>query len=166
DREQGLRLQATRWAAARGSVAVWRRLQAASERFVVTSGTPRTVGECLQVAIAAYNAARTGTAAEARRLALQALSAGSLLEDPGPESGGFWIAPFVLVLAHADDDEVRVCTEVIEWAKQHGSLPAFSMAAQLRAYACLRCGSLADAEAAGLSARDDPGVAGLFPFLW
>jgi len=53
---------------------------------------------------------------------------------------------------------------VIEWAKQHGSLPAFSMAAQLRAYACLRCGFLADAEADALSALEHPGVPGLFPF--
>ena len=37
EREQGLRLQATRWAAVRGSVAAWRRLQATGERFVVTS---------------------------------------------------------------------------------------------------------------------------------
>ena len=62
----------------------------------------------------------------------------------------------MLVLAHADNDEVRVSTEVIEWAKEHGSLPAFSMAAQLRAYACLRCGSLADAEADALSALSTP----------
>ena len=60
--------------------------------------------------------------------------------------------------------QARVSTEVIEWAKQHGSLPAFSMAAQLRAYACLRCGSLADAEADALSALEHPGVPGLFPF--
>ena len=104
EREQGLRLQATRWAAVRGSVAVWRRLQATGERFVVTSRTPRTIGERLQVAAAAYEAARTGTAAEARELALQALADGRLLEDPGPESGGFWIVPSVLLLAHADDD--------------------------------------------------------------
>ena len=123
EREQGLRLQATRWAAARGSIAVWRRLEATGERFVVESRTPRTTGERLQVAAAAYDAARTGTAAEARELALRALADGRLLEDPGPESGGFWIAPFVLVLAHADDDQARVSTEVIEWAKKHGSLP-------------------------------------------
>jgi DNA-binding CsgD family transcriptional regulator len=164
EREQGLRLQATRWAAARGSVAIWRRLEATGQRFVVESRAPRTIGERLQVAAAAYDAARTGTAAEARELALQALADGRLLEDPGPESGGFWIAPFVLVLAYADDDQARVSTEVIEWAKQHGSLPAFSMAAQLRAYACFRRGSLADAEADALSALEHPGVPGLFPF--
>src|SRR5215475_4070453 len=164
EREQGLRLQATRWAAARGSVAVWRRLMEREKRFVVESRTPWTTGERLEVAAAAYDAARTGTAAEARELALQALADGRLLEDPGPESGGFWIAPFVLVLAHADDDEVRVSTEVIEWAKQHGSLPAFSMAAQLRAHAYLRRGSLADAEADALTALEHPGVPGLFPF--
>ena len=164
EREQGLRLQATRWAAARGSVAVWHRLEATGERFVAESRTPRTTGERLQVAAASYEAARTGTAAEARELALQALADGQLLEDPGPESGGYWIAPFVLVLAHADDDQARVSTEVIEWAKQHGSLPVFSMAAQLRAHAYLRCGSLAEAEADALSALEQPAVPGLFPF--
>jgi DNA-binding CsgD family transcriptional regulator len=148
EHEQGLRLQATRWAAVRGgSVAVWRRLQEAGERFVVTSGTPRTIGERLHVAAAAYEAARTGTADDARELALQALADGRLLDDPGPESGAFWIAPSVLFFAYADDDAARVSTDVIEWAKQHGSLPAFSMAAQLRAYASVRRGLLAEAEA-------------------
>ena len=148
EHEQGLRLQATRWAAVRGgSVAVWRRLQQAGERFVVTSGTPRTIGGRLHVAAAAYEAARTGTADEARELALQALADGRLLDDPGPESGAFWIAPSVLFFAYADDDAARISTDVIEWAKQHGSLPAFSMAAQLRAYASVRRGLLAEAEA-------------------
>ena len=107
DREQGLRLQATRWVAVRGSVAVWRHLQATGERFVVTSRRPQTIGERLQVAVAAYDAARTGTAREARELALQAFADGRLLEDPGPESGGFWIAPTVLLLAYADDDAAQ-----------------------------------------------------------
>ena len=164
EREQGLRLQATRWTAVRGSIAVWRRLQATGDRFVVASGTPRTTGERLQVASAAYEAARTGTAAEARELALQALAEGELLEDPGPESGGFWIAPFVLVLAHADDDGIEVCTQVIDWAKDNGSLPAFSMAAQLRAYSYLRRGALADAEADAASALEHPGLPGFPPF--
>jgi DNA-binding CsgD family transcriptional regulator len=164
EREKGLRLQATRWAAVRGSVAVWRRLQATGERFVVTSGTPRTIGECLHVAVAAYDVARTETAGEARELALQAFADGRLLEDPGPESGGFWIVPTVLLLAHADDDGARVSTAVIEWAKQHGSLPAFSMAAQLRAYVCLRRGSLAEAEADAASALEHPGLPGFPPY--
>jgi DNA-binding CsgD family transcriptional regulator len=163
EREQGLRLQATRWAAVRGgSVAVWRRLQEAGERFVVTSPTPRTTGERLQVAAAAYEAARTGTADEARELALQALADGQLLDDPGPESGAFWIAPSVLFFAYADDDVVRVSTEVIEWAKQHGSLPAFSMAAQLRAYASMRRGLLTEAEADAAGALEQPGPQTLY----
>jgi DNA-binding CsgD family transcriptional regulator len=163
EREQGLRLQATRWAAVRGgSVADWRRLQATEERFVVTSRTPRTIGERLHVAVAAYEVARTGTAAEARELALQALADGRLIEDPGPESGGFWIAPAVLFLAHADDDAARVSTEVIEWAKQHGSLPSFSMAAQLRAYGCVRRGLLAEAEADAVSALEHPHLPDLY----
>jgi DNA-binding CsgD family transcriptional regulator/DNA polymerase III delta prime subunit len=163
EREQGLRLQATRWAAVRGgSVAVWRRLQEAGERFVVTSPTPRTTGERLQVAAAAYEAARTSTVDEARELALQALADGRLLDDPGPESGAFWIAPSVLFFAYADGDVARVSTEVIEWAKQHGSLPAFSMAAQLRAYAAVRCGLLAEAEADAASALEQPGPQTLY----
>ena len=126
EREQGLRLQATRWAAVRGSIAVWRRLQTTGDRFVVTTRRPRTTGERLQVAVAAYDAARAGTAGEARELALRAFANGQMLDDPGPESGGFWIVPTVLLLAYADDDGERVCTEVIEWAKHHGSLPAFA----------------------------------------
>jgi DNA-binding CsgD family transcriptional regulator/predicted negative regulator of RcsB-dependent stress response len=164
EREQGLRLQATRWVAVRGSVAVWRRLQATEERFVVTSRRPRTIGERLYVAVAAYDAARTGTARKARELALQAFADGRLLEDPGPESGGFWIVPTVLLLAHADDDGARVSTAVIEWAKQHGSLPAFSMAAQLRAYISVRRGALAEAEADARGALEHPGVSGFPPY--
>jgi DNA-binding CsgD family transcriptional regulator len=163
ERERGLRLQATRWAAVRGgSVAVWRRLQEAGERFVVTSPTPRTTGERLRVAAAAYETARTGTADETRELALQALADGRLLDDPGPESGAFWIAPSVLFFAYADADVIRVSTEVLEWAKQHGSLPAFSMAAQLRAYASVRCGLLAEAEADAASALEQPGPQTLY----
>ena len=163
EREQGLRLQATRWAAVRGgSVAVWRRLQEEGERFAVTSPIPRTTGERLQVAAAAYEAARTDTADETRDLALQALADGQLLDDPGPESGAFWIAPSVLFFAYADADVIRVSTEVIEWAKQHGSLPAFSMAAQLRAYASMRCGLLAEAEADAASALEQPGPQTLY----
>jgi DNA-binding CsgD family transcriptional regulator/Flp pilus assembly protein TadD len=162
-REQGLRLQATRWAAVRGSVTIWRRLQETGERFVVTSRTPRTIGERLQVAVAAYDAARAGTAAEARELALQAFADGELLEDPGPESGGFWVVPTVLLLAYADEDGERVASAVIEWAKQHGSLPAFTMAARLRAYIYLRSGSLAEAEADATSAHEHPGLPPGFP---
>jgi DNA-binding CsgD family transcriptional regulator len=163
EREQGLRLQATRWAAVRGSVKVWLRLQERGERFVVTSRTPRTTGERLQVAMAAYDAARLGTACEARELAMQAFGDGQLLEDPGPESGGFWIVPTVLLLAYADEDGERVATAVIEWAKLHGSLPAFSMAARLRAYIYLRRGSLAEAEADATSAHEHPGLPPGFP---
>jgi tetratricopeptide (TPR) repeat protein len=164
ERELGLRLQATRWVAARGSVEAWWRIQTTGERFVVTTRTPQTPGERLHVALAAHEAVRTGTAAEARRLALLAIGDGRLLDDPGPESGGFWLPPAVLLLAHADDDAARVSTEVIEWAKQHGSLPAFSMAAQVRASACLRRGLLAEAEADAVSALEHPGLPGFPPW--
>jgi DNA-binding CsgD family transcriptional regulator len=163
EREQGLRLQATRWAAVRGgSVTVWHRLRESGERFVATSRTPRTVGERLHTAVAAYEAARTGTADEAKKLALQALADGWLLDDPGPESGAFWIAPSVLFFAYADADVARVSTDVIEWAKQHGSLPAFSMAAQLRAYASVRRGLLEEAEADAATTLEQPAFQTLY----
>jgi DNA-binding CsgD family transcriptional regulator len=163
EREHGLRLQATRWAAVRGaSVSLWRRLQATGERFPVPSSTPRTIGERLQVAVAAYEVARAATAAEARELSLQALADERLLEDLGAESGGFWIAPVVLLFAHADDDAIRVSTQVIDWAERHGSLPAFSMAAQLRAYAFQRRGALAEAEADAASALEHPDLPGFY----
>ena len=133
------------------------------ERFVVTTRRPRTTGERLQVAVAAYDAARAGTADEARELALRAFANGKMLDDPGPESGGFWIVPSVLLLAYADDDGERVCTEVIEWANHHGSLPAFAMAARLRAYIYLRRGALAEAEADAASAHEHPGLPRAFP---
>jgi DNA-binding CsgD family transcriptional regulator/tetratricopeptide (TPR) repeat protein len=162
-REQGLRLQAARWVAVRSSIADWRRLQATGDRFVVTSSAPTTTGERLQVAVTAYETARTGTAADARELALHALRDAELPEDPSPESGAFWIAPLVLVLVDADDEAVRVCTRVLQWAERHGSLPAFSMAAQLRAYAFLRRGALVDAEADSASALEHPGPPGFPP---
>jgi DNA-binding CsgD family transcriptional regulator len=162
EREQGLRLQATRWVAVRAHVTVWQRLQAGGERFAIGPGTPQTTGERLGLAHAAYEAARARTAEEARELALRAYGDGALLEDPGPESGGFWIVPIVLLFAHADADGLLVNTEVIEWAKQYGSLPAFRMAAQLRAYVQARRGFLAEAEADATSATADramfPGV--------
>ena len=89
EREHGLRLQATRWAAVEApAFRSRRRLQATGERFLVTSPTPRTIGERLHVAVAAYEAARTGTAAEARELALQALADERLLEELGAEAAG------------------------------------------------------------------------------
>jgi DNA-binding CsgD family transcriptional regulator len=162
EREQGLRLQATRWVAVRGNVTVWQRLQAQGERFAVGTRVPRSTGERLGLAHAAYEAARARTADEARTLALQAYADGALLDDPGPESGGFWIVPIVLLFAYADEDGLEVNTAVIEWAKQHGSLPAFSMAVQMRAYVQARRGSLAEAEADATSALEHPG---LFPGL-
>jgi DNA-binding CsgD family transcriptional regulator len=70
----------------------------------------------------------------------------------------------VLVLAHADGDAALIGNEVIEWAKEHGSLPAFSMGAQLRAYVGVRRGLLADAEADALSALEHPGLPGFPPY--
>ena len=57
------------------------------------AGEPGTTGERLQLAVAGLDAAREGTAAQARELAQRALADGRLLDDPGPESTGFWIAP-------------------------------------------------------------------------
>jgi DNA-binding CsgD family transcriptional regulator len=161
EREQGLRLQAARWISATGNVEAWRRLRAAGDRFVVASTPPRTTGERLQLAVLAHDAVLAGTASEARELCLRALENGELLDDPGPESLGFWALPIVLLLAHAYEDATRVCTEVIDWARRRGSLPAFSIAVQLRAYASWQRGLLAEAEADATSALENPAAPGL-----
>jgi hypothetical protein len=135
EREHGLRLQATRLAAALGNVEAWRRLRASGTRFVVGGSRPATTGERLQLVERALTTVRDGTAESARLLALRALGNGELLEDPGPESPAFWGLPVVLLMAHAYEDAARLCGEAIDWAGRQGSRPAFALHAQLRAFA-------------------------------
>jgi DNA-binding CsgD family transcriptional regulator/Flp pilus assembly protein TadD len=150
-RERGLRLQATRLAAALSTVEAWRRLRASGTRFVVEGSQPATTGERLQLVERALQAVREGTAGSARELAVRALGHGELLADPGPESPAFWGLPVVLLMAHAYQDAARVCSEAIEWARRHGSQPAFALHAQFRAFASMKLGSLVDAEADAVS---------------
>ena len=162
-REQGLRLQGTRWTAARASLAAWRGLRERGDRFGV-AGEPGTTGERLALAVAGLHAVRERTAAEARALARRALADGRLLDDPGPESAGFWIAPLVLLWADALEDATGVASEAMDWAKRQGSLPAFAMAARLRAFAWWRRGSLAEAEADAASALEHAELPGFPPY--
>jgi DNA-binding CsgD family transcriptional regulator len=151
ERERGLRLQATRLAAALSNIEAWRRLRASGTRFVVEGSHPGTTGERLQLVERALTAVREGTAASARELALRALGQRELLADPGPESAAFWGLPVVLLMAHAYEDAGRVCSQAIDWARRHGSRPAFALHAQLRAFAWGKLGSLVDAEADAVS---------------
>jgi DNA-binding CsgD family transcriptional regulator len=57
----------------------------------------------------------------------------------------------VLLMARAYEDAARVCGEAIEWARRHGSQPAFALHAQFRAFASMKLGSLVDAEADAVS---------------
>jgi DNA-binding CsgD family transcriptional regulator len=155
--EQGLRLQATRWTAARASLASWRALRERGDRFAVSADQPETPGERLAVGVAALHAVRERTAVEARRLARQALADRRLLDDPGPESAGFWIAPLVLLWSDALEEATNAASEVIDWAQRHGSPAAFAMGVRLRAFARWRRGSLADAEADATSALEQAG---------
>jgi DNA-binding CsgD family transcriptional regulator len=164
EREQGLRLQATRWTAARASLTAWRGLRDRGDRFVVADGVVETTGERLALAVASLHAVRERTAAEARELAGRALARGRLLDDLRPESAGFWIAPLVLLWADALEDATQVATAVMDWAQQHGSLPAFAMAARLRAYAWWLRGSLAEAEADATSALEHAELPGFPPY--
>ena len=164
EREQGLRLQATRWTAARASLTAWRDLRDRGDRFVVEAPTVATIGEHLSLGVAGLHAVRERTAAEARELAGRALGAGRLLADPSPESAGFWIAPLVLLWADALEDATRVGTEVLDWAERHGSLPAFAMGARLRAFAWWRRGALAEAEADATSALEHAELPGFPPY--
>jgi DNA-binding CsgD family transcriptional regulator/Flp pilus assembly protein TadD len=149
--EHGLHLQATRLAAALSTVEAWQRLRASGTRFVVEGSQPATTGERLQLVERALTAVREGTAESARELALSALGHGQLLADPGPESPSFWGLPVVLLMAHAYEDAAGVCSEAIDWARRHGSQPAFALHAQLRAFASSKLGSLVDAEADAVS---------------
>jgi DNA-binding NarL/FixJ family response regulator len=164
ERELGLRLQATRLVAARGSLAAWRALQESGDRFVVDTATPKTTGERLLLAVPAFEAARAGTAAEARELALRALSEGHLLDDPGPEFAGFWPSPSTLAFAHAPEELTRVCSDVIAWSERHGSPTVFAMGAQLRAYGWWQRGQLADAEADAAGALEHTTLPGFPPW--
>jgi DNA-binding CsgD family transcriptional regulator len=164
-REQGLRLQAVRWTAARASLSAWRELRARGDRFVVAEQRDATTsGERLSLAVAALHAVRERTAAEARDLALRALGDGQRLDDPSPESAGFWIAPLVLLWSDALEEATTVAAGVMDWANRRGSLPAFAMAAHLRAYAWWRRGSLSEAEVDATSALEQESVLGFPPY--
>jgi DNA-binding CsgD family transcriptional regulator len=162
--EQGLRLQATRWTAARASLASWRTLRERGDRFAVAAAKPETPGERLAAGVAALHAVRERTAVEARELARQALADGRLLDDPGPESAGFWIAPLVLLWADALEEATNAATEVIDWAQRRGSPAAFAMGVRLRAFAWWRRGALADAEADATSALEHADLPGFPPY--
>jgi DNA-binding CsgD family transcriptional regulator len=164
EREEGLRLQATRWTAARASLAAWRGLRERGDRFQLSAAEPETTGERLALAVAGLHAVRERTAAEASELAGKALADGRLLDDPAPESAGFWIAPLVLLWADALEEATSVASEVMDWANRHGSLPAFAMAARLRAFAWWRRGSLAEAEADATSALEHAELPGFPPY--
>jgi DNA-binding CsgD family transcriptional regulator len=164
EREQGLRLQATRWTAARASLHAWRSLRARGDRFGVVAESATTTGECLALAVEGLHAVRERTAPEAHELAGRALARGRLLDDPGPEFAGFWIAPLVLLWADALEDATRVATEAMDWANRNGSLPVFAMAARLRAFALWRRGSLAEAEADATSALEHAELPGFPPY--
>jgi DNA-binding CsgD family transcriptional regulator len=164
EREQGLRLQATRWTAARASLDSWRALREEGDRFAVPARAPETTGDRLAAAVEALHAVRERTAPEARERAAAALAGGRMLDDPGPESAGFWIAPLVLLWADALEDATAVGGEVMDWAKRHGSGVAFGMAARVRAFAWWRRGSLAEAEADAESALAHPDMPGFPPY--
>ena len=106
----------------------------------------------------------SGRAAEARELARRALAPGGCSTIRGPESAGYWIAPLVLLWADALEDATTVATEAMDWAKRQGSLPAFAMAARLRAFAWWRRGSLAEAEADAVSALEHAELPGFPPY--
>ena len=163
EREQGLRLQATRWVAPRVSTRVWRRLLATGDRFEVRDRSTATTGERLALAVASLQAVRRRTAAEARALAERALSGGMLLKDPGPESAGFWIAPLVLMWAGELEQATTVTNDATAWARTHGSLPAFSMAMQVGAFLGWLRGALDDAEA-DAGAAVEHAVPGFSPY--
>jgi DNA-binding CsgD family transcriptional regulator len=147
ERELGLRLQVLRNATARGSPAARHRAQGAVDRFQAQADPPATAAERLWVAELAHRASLRETAEHARDLARRALGDGALLDDPGPSDPMFYPAPITLLLAGALEEATGVFSAVLEWARRHGSVFAFSQAAHLRAYCWWARGALSEAEA-------------------
>ena len=113
----------------------------------------------LSLAYVAYEGALAGKRAPAmRRLALQALGPGTLVEEHGPDGLGPALSALALMLTGDLQSAEAVLTAVIELGRERGSAVGLTMAHSLRATAILRRGrvgdALADLQAARSTHRD------------
>ncbi|MGH3993474.1 MAG: hypothetical protein ACRDSN_13560, partial [Pseudonocardiaceae bacterium] len=115
------------------------------------AGTPQ---ERLALAHAAFDGALAGTpAAEVRRLALQGLGPGVLVEEERVDGLGPMLAAAALTLAGDLQAGEALLTAAIELGRERGSASGLTLAYGLRAKAILRRGRLGDAIADIQAAR-------------
>ena len=117
-------------------------------------GDATTPGGRLALAYAAYAGALEGQPAAAmKRMALQALGPGTLVEEQGADGIGPALAALTLMLAGDLQSAEAVLTAVIELGRERGSAVGLTMAHNLRAMAILRRGRIADSLADLQAAR-------------
>ena len=108
----------------------------------------------LTLAYAAYAGALEGQPAAAmKRMALQALGPGTLVEEQGADGLGPGLAALALMLTGDLQSAEAVLTAVIELGHERGSAVGLTMAHNLRAMAILRRGRIGDALADLQAAR-------------
>jgi DNA-binding CsgD family transcriptional regulator len=108
----------------------------------------------LSLAYAAYEGALEGrSASSTRRMALQALGPGTLVEEDGAEGLGPGLAALALMLSGDLQSAEAVLTAVIELGRERGSAAGLTTAHSLRAMAILRRGRFGDALADLRAAR-------------
>jgi DNA-binding CsgD family transcriptional regulator/predicted negative regulator of RcsB-dependent stress response len=148
DNEPELRsqLMTMRTSAAMSSLDAYGRLPPEPDTPIGT-GLPRTTGERLDLARRAVLQLLTGTAAQARSLALQALGDGELLEATGTHYPPFYLALNTLARAHAFEDAERHFQAALADARRRGSEAGFAVTSHFRAALCWQRGALSELEA-------------------
>ena len=120
----------------------------------VSPDGPRTTGERLLLAEQAMEEVFTGTAHNARSLALLALGEGELLEVTGAHNPPLYLALNTLIFAHAVEDAERHVQAALSDACRRGSEGGFVLASHFRAAICWQRGMLAELEADAHAALD------------
>jgi DNA-binding CsgD family transcriptional regulator len=121
---------------------------------IATTTTASTPEARLAMAHAAFEACLAGTPAdEVRRLAVQALGPGLLVDEEGAEGLGAFLAAAALTFSGDLQSGEAVLTAAIERGRDRGSASGIALAHALRAGTILRRGRLRDALADLRSAR-------------
>jgi DNA-binding CsgD family transcriptional regulator/predicted negative regulator of RcsB-dependent stress response len=147
DPEQTARLAALRAAAALTSLGALRSAPALPEPRRTPRKRPRTIGERLVLGPQAMRALLTGTAEDARGLALCALGDGELLAATGAHDPTFYASIAPLIWSHAFEDAERQSEAALDDARRRGSEAGFATASHFRTALWWQRGMLAELEA-------------------
>jgi DNA-binding CsgD family transcriptional regulator len=141
DRELGLRLESDIDSGSFFSLNAKRRAEGRRRRFA-DAEDPRALARDAMIA-ALYE----GTADRAAGLARQAIGAGRLLRDGGPDSPSVWTAGCAMLYSHALGEARDHAEDWIRSASRDGSRRAYSIASSIRTLALHWMGELVEAEA-------------------